>query len=199
MYGVLRQYRLDPKNVADVIHRIEEGGVPIIKSIPGFVSYGISDTGNGSFGTLSVYESKEGADASTAKAAEWVRANVVSLLPNPPTVTAGEMPVRVAKALPKYTVARRYTGVDRKNIEPLLQRIRDGFVPIVSALPGFATYSVIDAGDGVIVTLSGFDSRTSAEESVRAAAAYVKKHVASLMPNPPEVTQGEVKVSVRAS
>ena len=37
MHGVLRRYTLKPKDVDEVVRRITEGGVPIIKAIPGFV------------------------------------------------------------------------------------------------------------------------------------------------------------------
>lgn len=37
-----------------------------------------------------------------------------------------------------------------------------------------------------------FQDRSGAEESVRAAADYVKKNLTSLLPNPPEVISGEV-------
>ena len=72
MHGVLRRYTLDAKHVDEVIRRIAEGGVPIVKAISGFVSYAILDAGHGHVVTYSVYESKTGTEESTKKAATWV-------------------------------------------------------------------------------------------------------------------------------
>ena len=40
--------------------------------------------------TITVYETEDAADASTAAAATWVQENIPNLVPSPPRVTAGE-------------------------------------------------------------------------------------------------------------
>jgi hypothetical protein len=65
--------------------------VPLIKQIPGFVAYYWVDAGGGVMASTSVFEDRAGAEESTEKAADWVRENIASLLPNPPQVTAGEV------------------------------------------------------------------------------------------------------------
>jgi hypothetical protein len=45
----------------------------------------------------------------------------------------------------------------------------------------------------VLASVSVFESREGAEESIRMAADYIREHLASLLPNPPEVTAGEVR------
>jgi hypothetical protein len=197
MHGVIRHYTLDAKNVPEVIRRVAEGGVPIIKAIPGFVSYAVMDAGTGNLVTYSVYESKTGAEESTRKAAAWVKENIASMLPNPPRVVDGDVRLREIKEPPKYGVIRRYQ-VDPKNIDQIVTRAKNGFLPLVTHVPGFATYSVLDAGKGTLVTLSGFTAPSGAAESTKAAAAFVKEHLASLVPSPPEVTSGEVKLMERA-
>jgi hypothetical protein len=106
--------------------------------------------------------------------------------------------LREIKEPPKYGVIRRYE-VDPKNVETIVSRAKNGFLPLVTHLPGFATYSILDAGKGVVVTLSGFTTSSGAAGSTSAAAAFVKEHLASLVPKPPEVTSGEVKLMERAS
>jgi hypothetical protein len=197
MHGVLRHYTLDAKNVNEVIRRVAEGGVPIIKGIAGFVSYTIMDASHGNLVTYSVYENKTGAEESTKKAAAWVKENIAKMLPNPPRVVEGEIRLREIKEPPTYGVIRRYR-VDPKNIDQVVARAKSGFLPLVTHLPGFATYSILDAGQGTLVTLSGFTTQSGGAESTKAAAAFVKEHLAALVPSPPEVTSGEVKLAERA-
>jgi hypothetical protein len=51
---------------------------------------------------------------------------------------------------------------------------------------------------GTLVTISGFTSPSGAEESTKAAAKYIKEHLATLVPKAPEVASGEVKLVERA-
>ena len=90
MYATIRRYDgvTDP---AEAGRRVDEGFVPLLKQIQGFVAYYWIDAGGGVMASTSVFESRDGAEASTEKAAEWVRENIASLLPNPPEVTAGEV------------------------------------------------------------------------------------------------------------
>ena len=75
---------------------------------------------------------------------------------------------------------------------------RRGFLPLVTHLPGFASYGMLDAGKGTLVTISGFTTSSGSAESTKAAAKYVKEHLAALVPGAPEVTSGEVKLLERA-
>jgi hypothetical protein len=197
MHGVLRHYTLDAKNVNEVIRRVAQGGVPIIKAIPGFVSYAILDAGHGHLVTYSVYESKAGTAESTKKAAAWVKENIASMLPAPPHVLEGDVRLREIKEQPKHGVIRRYE-IDPKNVDQIVTRAKSGFLPLVTHLPGFATYSILDAGKGTLVTLSGFTTASGPAESTKAAASYVKEHLSALVPKAPEVTSGEVRLMERA-
>jgi hypothetical protein len=198
MHGVLRHYTLKPKDVDEVVRRITEGGVPIIKAIPGFVGYTILDAGGGHLVTYSIYESKVGTEESTKKAAAWVKEHIASMLPTPPQVLNCEVRLREIKGRPEYGVIRRYQ-VDPKNMGEIVSRAKSGFVPLVNKLPGFATYSILDAGKGILVTLSGFMTKAEAEESTKKAAGWVKENLKQLVPHPPEVTAGKVRVMARAT
>jgi hypothetical protein len=89
-----------------------------------------------------------------------------------------------------YAAVRRYEGV----IEPAEagRRVAEGFVPIIEGIPGFVDYHWIDAGGGVMVSISVFDDQAGAEESTRRAASWVAENLAELLPNPPQVTAGAV-------
>ena len=90
-----------------------------------------------------------------------------------------------------YAVIRRYQ-FDPKSSEEISRQIRESFIPLLRKTPGFVAYHWLDTGDGVGASLSIFNDKAGAEESVRLAAAYVQEHLTGLL-GKPEVTQGEVK------
>ena len=197
MHGVLRHYTVDAKNVNEIVRRVAAEGLTFLKAIPGFVSWGLMDDGRGHMVTYSVYEGKTGADESTKKAAAWIKENIASLVPSPPQVIEGEVRLREVKERAKYGVVRRYQ-VDPKNIDKIVGSAKSGFLPLVTHLPGFASYAILDGGKGTLVTISGFTTSSGSAESTKAAATYIKEHLAALVPNAPEVTSGEVKLLERA-
>lgn len=93
-----------------------------------------------------------------------------------------------------YAAVRRYSGVT----DPVEagRRVNEGFVPLMRGIPGLLAYYWVDAGNGVMVSTSVFEDESGAEESIRKAADFVRDHLASLLPNPPEVMAGHVVASV---
>ena len=90
-----------------------------------------------------------------------------------------------------YTTVRRYDGVT--NSREAGKRVNEGFVPLISKLPGFVAYYWVDAGGGVMISTSVFQDQASAQESNKKAEDWVRQNnMASVMPNPPQVTAGEV-------
>jgi hypothetical protein len=78
-----------------------------------------------------------------------------------------------------------------------LTRIGHTLVPTyrcihISQIPGFVAYYWVDAGGGVMISTSVFQDQASAEESNRRAADYVRQNLVSVLPNPPQITAGEV-------
>jgi hypothetical protein len=89
-----------------------------------------------------------------------------------------------------YIAVRRYEGVT--DTRKVAQLAREGFLPIISEMPGFMAYYLVDAGDGVVVSTSVFEHKEAEEQSTFRAGEFVAEHLAPLMPNPPQVTAGEV-------
>jgi quinol monooxygenase YgiN len=87
-----------------------------------------------------------------------------------------------------HTVIRRYQGV--RDAEEVKRRAVDEFAPQLRDQPGFVGYWVVDAGDGVLATISVFESQEAAEETTAAAASWVQENIPNLVPNPPQVTAG---------
>ncbi|MEV4947481.1 hypothetical protein [Streptomyces sp. NPDC053755] len=90
MYAAVRRYEgvTDP---AEAGRRVKEGFVPLMRQVPGFVAYYWVDAGDGVMVSTSVFEDRAGAEESIARAADFVRDNLASLLPHPPQVMAGEV------------------------------------------------------------------------------------------------------------
>ena len=89
-----------------------------------------------------------------------------------------------------YVAVRRYEGVT--DPQKVAQVAQEGFVPIISELPGFVAYYAVDAGDGVVVSTSVFEHKGAEEQSTFLAGEFVAEHLATLLPNPPQITAGEV-------
>src|SRR5215218_307637 len=72
------------------------------------------------------------------------------------------------------------------------RQVDEGFIPIISEMPGFVAYYLVDAGDGVMVSTSVFEHQEAEEESTWRAGQFVAQREASLLPNPPQITAGEL-------
>ena len=91
-----------------------------------------------------------------------------------------------------YIAVRRYEGVS--DVQKVRQLVDEGFVPIISEIPGFVAFYWVDVGDGVVASSSVYEQKHAEEQSTIEAREFVQEHLAPLMPNPPQVTAGEVGV-----
>jgi hypothetical protein len=90
-----------------------------------------------------------------------------------------------------YATVRRYEGVT--DPREAGRRVNESFVPLISQLPGFVAYYWVDAGGGVMISTSVYEDQASGEESDRKAADWVRENnMGAVMPNPPQITAGEV-------
>jgi hypothetical protein len=94
MHTTVRKYEgvSDPEEVA---RKIQQGFVPLIAGMPGFVEYFCADLGQGAILTVSVFQDLAHAIESNQLAAGWVAMNIPSLLPQACRVEASR---RTAKA-----------------------------------------------------------------------------------------------------
>jgi hypothetical protein len=78
-----------------LVPRVEREFIPILQSVPGFVSYSVIEGGveNGRdiLATVSVFTNREGAEESVRRAAKWVGENLMEFDPSTPSVAAGEI------------------------------------------------------------------------------------------------------------
>jgi hypothetical protein len=87
-----------------------------------------------------------------------------------------------------HTVIRRYEGAG--DSAEVARRATEEFGPMLSGEPGFQGYWVVDAGDGVLATITVFDTEEAAVATTSAAAAWVGENLPELAASPPQVTAG---------
>lgn len=95
-----------------------------------------------------------------------------------------------------YAAVRRYEGIT--NDAEAGRLVGETFVPLLQHVPGFIAYYWIDAGNGVMASMSLFESQEGADKSVELAHAWIVENAPSLFPNPPRVTEGLVVASATA-
>lgn len=94
-YLVIRQYRLASGiSVDDLIQQIQDGFVPIIREVPGFVAYFyLHEPDSNITASISLFADEAGAEESTRRAADWVAENNVGVYEGPPEVVAGQVDI----------------------------------------------------------------------------------------------------------
>lgn len=94
-----------------------------------------------------------------------------------------------------YATIRRYESIDKARTSELTKKVDETLVPRLSKLPGFSSYELIEAGDGVLSSIGFFDTPAQADESNRVASDWVRdEKLGSMLPKPPQITGGEVVV-----
>jgi hypothetical protein len=94
-----------------------------------------------------------------------------------------------------HATIRRYEGIDQGRTEELTKKVGESLLPRLSKMPGFKSYHLIEADNGVMSSIDFFDTSVQADESNRVAATWVREEkLETALPNPPKVTGGEVIV-----
>jgi len=92
-----------------------------------------------------------------------------------------------------HATIRRYEGVDTTRTSELAGKVNEKLVPELRELPGFAGYYLIEAGNGVLSSLSLFETPAQADESTKLVAKWIADENFSMaIPNAPKITSGKV-------
>lgn len=98
MYAVIRRWNIkDISDLDEIVRLAQEGFVPLIKQVPGFVAYHLVNAGNNTVVTFSLFHDKAGAEQSTRTAASWVQQNLAQYVQGTPEVTSGEVVIHEFK------------------------------------------------------------------------------------------------------
>ena len=85
----------------------------------------------------------------------------------------------------------RYDRVSASSDEVI--RVGRQLAAVLSQASGFVSYVLLDMGDGVLTTVSIFETQAELEEADRLTAAWVAAHPTPLTP-PTEAVSGEILV-----
>ena len=191
MYGVIRQYDIDPGQIDAIVHRCRERFLPILSKALGFVSWTLMDAGPAGLITASVFDDELKADY----AAGWYKENQAALALGHPQVTRGPVVTRsVVEHVPEGYGFLWRCAVGASGIYEATHRVRDSLVPLIAALPGFASYGAIDAGASTVVSLSIFKNRECADAGSRQTVAWVNERLAECVAQPPEIIPAEIRL-----
>ena len=94
-----------------------------------------------------------------------------------------------------YTVVRNYK-IKEGAFDQLVQSLHEGFLTIISSVPGFVAYYFVNTGKDTVVTVSIFEDQGGAYQSIAAAAAWIKEHVSTLVEGPPTIMAGDTPISL---
>lgn len=90
-----------------------------------------------------------------------------------------------------YVTIRKYPGCkDAKEVNRVAMA---ELLPVLRKVAGFRSYVIVDTGNGSVASIGMFDSQAAAEAANQRAREVVGRTSSSgLLPNPPEITVGEV-------
>jgi len=92
-----------------------------------------------------------------------------------------------------HATIRRYEGVDTSRINDVVSRVDETFVPQIRELPGFAGYFLMEADNGVLSSISLFETSEQAEESNKLVKNWIsEENFSKAIPNAPKITSGKV-------
>lgn len=84
-------YRLGSGSTAELARRIEEGNVPVVRAVPGFVSYHAFEAGEGIVASVLVFESQSGIDEAERRLSGWIENTMDEFEVEPLAVLEGDV------------------------------------------------------------------------------------------------------------
>jgi len=94
-----------------------------------------------------------------------------------------------------FATIRRYDGVDKNRSAELTRKVNETLVPKLEKLSGFAGYYLIEAENGVLSSLSLFETPEQSTESTNVVASWIRdEKLETMIPNEPKITSGTVVV-----
>ena len=96
MHAVIKRYRVRLGTVEQAARYAEKWFVPLVRKLPGFVTYYLMDAGNETLASIRLFETREGAESAAQLARDWFEDEWPSFRPLPPEVVVGEIVAQTA-------------------------------------------------------------------------------------------------------
>jgi heme-degrading monooxygenase HmoA len=97
MYAAIRRGKANPGSINEVARRLQDGQVPTLRNLPGFVAYYFVNLGNDEGASISVFDTRDAAEESNRLSINWAKQNLADISPGPPQPSEGEVVIHVAK------------------------------------------------------------------------------------------------------
>jgi hypothetical protein len=92
-----------------------------------------------------------------------------------------------------HAIIRRYEGVDGTRMGEVAGKVNEKLVPQLRELSGFNGYYLFEGDNGIVSSLSLFETTDQAEESTKLVSKWITdENLASALPNAPKITSGKV-------
>jgi len=89
MHVQVASYRLGSGSIADLARRVEEGNIPVVRDVPGFLAYYAIDAGEGVVASVLVFEDAAGAAEAENRLADWIESTMTEFAVTPLDVLQG--------------------------------------------------------------------------------------------------------------
>ena len=97
MYVAIRRGKANPGSINELARRLQDGQVPILRNLPGFVAYYFVNLGNDEGMSISVFDTRDAAAESNRRAINWAKQNLADISPGPLQPSEGEVLIHVEK------------------------------------------------------------------------------------------------------
>jgi hypothetical protein len=92
-----------------------------------------------------------------------------------------------------HATIRRFEGVDSTRMNEITGKVNETLIPQLRELPGFAGYFLIDADNGVVSSLSLFETPEQVDESTKLVTNWISdENFNRAIPNAPKITSGKI-------
>ncbi len=103
MHATIRRYEsIDQSRKDEVLKKVDDNLLPVLRDLPGFNGYSVIDAGDGAITSVGFFETAAQAEESTRVAGSWLREQKLeTALPNAPKITSGDVLVHATSELVK--------------------------------------------------------------------------------------------------
>ena len=198
---------VDPGDQAEIARRTAAGFLPIMRESDGFVGYYLLPAGD-MLAAISMFDSAEQAAASNDKARAFVAENLAPLLPNAPTIVAGELDVWHLATLDEmmsnggqgtlFAALRTYDNYDLTRRDEAVELVDSIFLPRQQEADGLFSYFTMDDGVDRVAALSVYDSKANALAANRLAAEFTAEYMTDWISEEPTRINGSLAIAAFA-